>query len=663
VKTSHHPEGLLGSSRLSAPVWFKRDARTWKLVIAGLIGIAIGGISTVPSVAQAANESKRGLVVVGDHFELNGKPIQILSGEMHYERIPHEYWKARMEMAKAMGLNTIATYVFWNVHEPRPGVYDFSGDHDLAAFLRLAQQEHLNVLLRAGPYSCAEWEFGGFPSWLLADPKMSTALRTNDDAFMRPVERWIDRLGKEVASFQVERGGPVIAVQVENEYGNFSDDHKYMEHMKSIFVGAGFTSAMLYTVDPSKSLASGELDGVYSGVNFGTGGAVQGLTALEKERPGQPLFATEYWPGWFDHWGHPHETRPIDKQVEDLKYILGHKASLNIYMFHGGTSFGFMSGASWTGGNYLPDVTSYDYDAPLDEAGHPTTKFYAYREVLAKYAAEPLPPVPEPPPVVTVSPFAVEHATSLWEHLPKAQESVNPMTMEAMGQAYGYVLYRKVLASDADGPLVLNQVHDYAQVYVDGKLVGTVDRRLKQDRIALKANKGQRLDILVENSGRINSTRMMRGETKGITQDVSLAGMPLTGWNNYSLPMDDPAGMWRQVGNSYEDKAMSSGPHFASATFRLSKVGDVFLDVSALGKGVLWINGHAIGRYWNEGPQKTLFVPGPWLHEGSNELVLFDMFAASGQKPMLQGLAQPILNATIPVAALAQSAPAVLAIK
>jgi beta-galactosidase len=617
-------------------------------VLAGLLCFVFGESSNALAQVQKSAESGSGFAVVGDHFELDGKPVQLLSGEMHYERIPHQYWQARMEMAKAMGLNTIATYVFWNVHEPTPGVYDFSGDLDLAAFVRLAQKEHLNVLLRAGPYSCAEWEYGGFPAWLLADPKMSKALRSNDDAFMIPVERWIKRLAQEVAPLQVGLGGPIVAVQVENEYGNFSNDHSYMEHMKEIFVRAGFTRSMLYTVDPSKSLASGELDGVYSGVNFGTGGSVQGLTALAKERPGQPLFATEYWPGWFDHWGHPHETRPIDKQVEDLNYILSHKASLNIYMFHGGTSFGFMSGASWTGGNYLPDVTSYDYDAPLDEAGHPTPKFYAYREVLAKYSSSPLPPVPASPPVVTLDPFPVNHASSLWGHLPKSVKSENPETMEALGQSYGYILYRKRLDAAADGPLVLDEVHDYALVYVDGQLIGTVDRRLKQDRVELKASKGARLDILVENSGRINSTKMMRGEVKGITRSVHLAGAPLMGWENYSLPMEDAGKMRPVKSGGAEEKIATAGPHFFFASFKTSKPGDVFLDVSALGKGALWINGHAMGRYWNEGPQKTLYVPAPWLHSGSNEVVIFDLFRATNGKPMLAGLAQPILNAKTP---------------
>jgi beta-galactosidase len=346
--------------------------------------------------------------VEGDHFLLDGKPFQVISGELHYARIPREYWRARMQMAKAMGLNTIATYVFWNVHEPQPGVFDFSGNNDLAAFLRIAQEEGLYVLLRAGPYSCAEWEFGGFPAWLLKDPANGATLRANEPGFMIPVQRWIARLAQETAPLLLAHGGPILAVQVENEYGNFASDKPYMQHMLQIFQSTGYKDALLYTVDPSKALANGSLDGILSGVNFGTGNAQRGLDALAKLRPGQPLFATEYWPGWFDLWGYPHQTRPLAPQLEDLNYVFSHHGSINIYMFHGGSSFGMMPGASASTGNYRGNVTSYDYDAPLDEAGHPTPKFFAYRDVILKYTggspsrpsppSSPSPSSPSPPP-------------------------------------------------------------------------------------------------------------------------------------------------------------------------------------------------------------------------------------------------------------------------
>jgi beta-galactosidase len=580
--------------------------------------------------------------VDGDHFVLDGKPFQVIAGEMHYERIPREYWRARMEMAKAMGVNTIATYVFWNMHEPRPGVYDFSGNNDLVAFLKLAQAEHLYVLLRAGPYSCAEWEFGGFPAWLLKDPTMSTALRSNDPAFIVPAKRWIKRLGQEVGSLQIGNGGPIIATQIENEYGNFSNDHAYMAHMRDIFVEAGFTKSLLYTVDPSKALANGEIPGIYSGVNFGTGNAEQGLRALEASRPGQPLFATEYWPGWFDLWGHPHQTRPIAPQLEDLNYILGHGASINIYMIHGGTSFGMMAGASQSTGAYRGNVTSYDYDAPIDEAGHPTPKFYAYRDVILKYTHEKPLPVPAVPPVIAVPQFTLTQSASLWDHLPKPIQSEQPLTMEQVDQAYGYILYRKQMpAALHNAQLHLDTMQDFALVYLDGRLVGTLDRHYHQETIALSTDGPARLDILVENTGRLNSTKWMRNERKGI-RGAELDGAPLTGWQIYSLPMGEAPRVSGQM-----PATSTPVPHFAGGSFKLTRIGDKFLDVRGLGKGLIWINGHALGRFWDIGPQGTLYVPGPWLKKGRNDVVIFELLK-DDPTPKLTGLTTPILDAPTP---------------
>lgn len=579
--------------------------------------------------------------VVADHFELDGKPFQVLSGEIHYTRVPRAYWRDRIRMARAMGLNTIATYVFWNVHEPKPGAYDFSGQNDLAAFIKTVQEEHMYVLLRAGPYSCAEWEFGGFPAWLLADPRMKTALRSNDPAYMVPVERWMKRLAQEVAPLQIGLGGPILAVQIENEFGNFGSDQAYLDHLHEIFVADGFTHSLLYTVDPSKALERGQIDGVYSGVNFGTGRAAAALDALEHDRPGQPLFATEYWPGWFDLWGHPHQTRPIGPQLEDLNTILGRGASLNLYMVHGGTNFGFMAGASQSTGAYRGNVTSYDYDAPIDEAGHPTPKFFAYRDVILKYTHETPLPVPPVPPVVAVPSFTLDRTESLWDALPAPVASDAPKTMEQIGQAYGLILYRTRLKQAAqDAMLKLEHMEDFAVVYVDGKQVGTLDRHYHQDQLTITAPAGAQLDILVENMGRLNSTKQMRDETKGI-HDALLDAQPLRGWEIYSLPMDPGPRV------SAHAKAFVQGPHFAEGTFTLQKVGDTFLDTRALGMGAVWINGHALGRFWNIGPQATLYVPGVWLKKGKNEVVIFELLK-NDPHPKLAGLTQPILDAPTP---------------
>ncbi len=610
------------------------------------------GFGLAASVQGAAAQGPgHTFAVEKDQYVLDGKPYQVVSGELHYARIPREYWRARLKMARAMGLNTVATYVFWNVHEPRPGVYDFSGQKDLGAFVKMAQEEGLHVLLRAGPYSCAEWEFGGFPAWLLKDPRMATALRTNDDAFMVPAERWMKRLAQEMEPYLLKNGGPILAVQVENEYGNFGGDPKYMQHMLAIFKATPFRDALLYTVDPSKALARGSLEGVPAGVNFGTGHAKDGLTALANLRPGQPLFATEYWPGWFDLWGHPHETRPLAPQLVDLEYILSHGASLNIYMFHGGTNYGQMAGASQSTGNYRGNVTSYDYDAPLDEAGHPTAKFYAYRDVILKYTHEAVLPVPEVAPVVMIPEVTLSADTSLWQHLGVAREVAQPLTMEQVDQSYGYVDYRKQLAAPVhDAELKLAGMQDFAVVYLDGKQVGTLDRHYKQDSLRLNSDKAARLDVLVENTGRLNSTKWMRLERKGMT-GASLAGQALTGWQEYSLPMeaaltrfDSLHSVSGQRGLAAED---ASSPKFEFGSFMLGQTGDAFLDVSSLGKGLIWINGHALGRFWNVGPQVTMYVPAPWLKQGKNEVTVFELLP-TGKPETLVGRMTPILDGPTP---------------
>jgi beta-galactosidase len=594
-----------------------------------------------PNCLRGQNADEHTFKVVGNQFELDGKPFQILSGEIHYARVPRAYWRERIRMARAMGLNTIATYVFWNVHEPKPGVYDFADQNDLAAFIRIVQQEHMYVLLRAGPYSCAEWEFGGFPAWLLADPKMQTALRSNDPAFMEPVEQWMKRLAQEVAPLQIGLGGPILAVQIENEYGNFGSDQDYLNHLHQIFVEDGFTHSLLYTVDPSKALAHGQIDGVYSGVNFGTGRADSALDVLERDRPGQPLFATEYWPGWFDLWGHPHEKRPIAPQIADLNTILKRDASLNLYMAHGGTSLGFMAGASESTGAYRGNVTSYDYDAPIDEAGHPTPKFFAYRDAILKYTHQKPLPLPAVPRVIAVSPFTLTRTESLWDKLPVPIWAEVPKTMEQIGQAYGLILYRTRLKQSAENATItLEHLEDFAVVYLNGRQVGTIDRHYHQDQLVINAPEGAQLDILVENMGRLNSTKRMRDETKGV-HDVLLDGEPLRGWEIYSLPMD-PA---PRVGPTA--KPFVAGPHFAEGTFTLTQIGDTFLDTRALGMGAVWINGHALGRFWDIGPQATLYVPGVWLKKGANDVVVFELLKGNPH-PKLAGLTQPILDAPTP---------------
>jgi len=569
------------------------------------------------------------------HFALDGKPFQIISGEMHYPRIPRAYWHDRMKMAKAMGLNTITTYVFWNIHEPESGVYDFSDEKDIAEFIREAQQEGLYVILRPGPYVCAEWEWGGYPAWLLKDRDI--VVRSSDPKFMAPAVRWLARLGQELASLQIGKGGPIIAVQVENEYGSFGNDHAYMEQIHQAIVKGGFTDAVLYTADGPEHLASGTLADLPAVVNFGPGEAQKAFATLKHFRSQGPFMNGEYWAGWFDNWGGRHASTDASKQAAELEWMLRQGYSVSIYMFHGGTNFGWMNGANSNGTNYQPDVTSYDYDSALDESGRPTPKYFALRDAIARATGIAPPSLPSTPPTIAVPEFTFSEAISLWKALPEPRHSTALLSMEDLDQSYGYILYRTELQGPISGDLELDELHDYAQIYLDGKQVGTLDRRLAQNHLSIGSNNDKaRLDILVENTGRVNYSKALRGERKGITNKVTLAGRLLTDWNTYSLPMTNPETL------AYT-KADCEGPCFYRAVFSVGEKRDTFLDTSAFSKGQVWVNGHPLGRVWSVGPQKTLYMPGPWLKKGKNDVVVFDLNGEA--RPTLRGRETPILNA------------------
>jgi beta-galactosidase len=588
-----------------------------------------------------AREGEHTFTVVGDHFALDGTPFRVISGEMHYPRIPRAYWRARLRMAKAMGLNTITTYVFWNEHETRPGVYDFSGNNDVAEFVREAQEEGLYVVLRPGTYVCAEWEWGGYPSWLLKDHNV--VVRSSDPKFIGPATRWLARLGQELAPLQIGNGGPIILTQVENEYGSYGKDHAYMEQIHKALVDAGFTKSLLYTADGPEEVPDGSLPELPVGINFGGGdaGAAQAAFAtLKKIRPDGPFFNSEYWAGWFDHWGGKHAHTSVMEEAANLDWMLRQGYSVSLYMFHGGTSFGWMNGANIDGGRYEPDVTSYDYDSALDESGRPTEKYFAVRDVIAKATGVTPPPVPEVAAPISVPAVPMVEAASLWKSLPKPIHSEQVLSMEDVDQAYGYILYRTKLKGAAAGELVLDELHSYAQVYLDGELVGTLDRRLKQDRLALPGGRREaRLDILVENTGRVNFGKLIGRERAGITKQVTLDGAPLLGWEIFSLPMT-------AVDKLHYSTKPCEGACFYRGNFDLAMVGDTFFNTSEFAKGQLWLNGRALGRIWNIGPQRTLYAPGPWLMKGRNEIVVFDLQGKPGAA--VRGLEKPVLGGTSP---------------
>jgi beta-galactosidase len=595
-----------------------------------------------PPVLSSAGSQDSSFVAKNGKFLLDGQPYQVLSGEIHYARIPRAYWRDRLKMAKAMGLNTISTYIFWNLHEPRPGVYDFSGNLDVAEFIRIAQQEGLNVILRPGPFVCAEWELGGYPAWLLSEPKM--ALRANNPQFMAPAERWMMRLGQELAPLQIGRGGPIIAVQLENEYGSFGSDKAYLAHMRKILLRAGFTNALMYTADGPDQLPDGTLPELPAAATFGTGDAKDAFRALRKFEPGMPLMSGEYWAGWYDKWGRKHAVRDQKKIAKEYAWMLKQGYSVNIYMFHGGTNFSFMNGAKVDQGTYHPVVTSYDYDAPLDESGRPTRLYYVLRDIIARHTGKPSPPVPVSPPTISIPQFSLTESASLWKSLPTPIFVAQPVSMEMLGQSYGYILYRTKIAQPIHGELAFEHLADYAQIYLNGSLVGTLDRRLHQDRLPLNIqSRNTRLDILVENSGRVNYGHEIDTEWKGIRGSVTLDGNALTGWQIYNLPMKKVDAL--SFSNTSTDAA--AGPTFYRGHFSLTRTGDTFLDMRSMKKGSVWINGHNLGRFWNIGPQQTLYVPGTWLKSGENTVVVFDL--ASQPDSKLSGLSSPLLDGPIRV--------------
>jgi beta-galactosidase len=536
-----------------------------------------------------------------------------------------------------MGLNTISTYVFWNLHEPKPGVYDFEGSLDVAAFVRIAQEEGLYVILRPGPYACAEWDLGGLPAWLLADPNI--VLRSGDEKFLAPAERWLQRLGRELAPLQITHGGPIIAVQVENEYGSFGNDHEYMKRILAGLRNAGLGEVLLYTADGGDELPAGTLADIHAVVNFAPGEAESEFAKLQRFRPGRPMMSGEYWDGWFDHWGETHQTTDATQQAQELDWILSQGYSINLYMFHGGTSFGFMNGANWDRKNYEPDVTSYDYDSPVSESGALTKKYFAFRDVIAKH--RPGVAIPDPTaalPVIEVPEFELTQSAAVWSNLPAPISVERPRSMETFGQSYGYILYRTKIKEALTAELVIHELRSYARIFLNGRPVGTLDRRKKQDRLQIEAGLDSTLDILVEGTGRINFTTELRNERQGINGPVTLGGKELSGWQVFPLAMDDLSKL--QFHESL--KRFAPGPAFYRGHFDLRDTGDTFLDTRGWGKGSVWINGHGLGRFWNLGPQQTLYVPAPWLRKGTNEIVVFTQ--GEPKDARLRGLRQPVLD-------------------
>jgi len=588
--------------------------------------------------AGTSYAQKHSFTVNDTAFLLDGKPFQIISGEMHYPRIPREAWRQRMKMAKAMGINTIGTYVFWNVHEPEKGKFDFSGNNDIAAFVRIAKEEGLWVVLRPSPYVCAEWEFGGYPYWL--QNIKGLVVRSKEPQYLKEYETYIDRVGKELSPLLVTNGGNILLIQVENEYGGYSNDKEYLEINRKMFVKAGF-NCLLNTCDPAKDIEKGALPGLLPSIN-GDVSPEKAKSLINKINNNKgPYFVAEWYPAWFDWWGEQHHTVAAEKYAQQLDAILSAGMSINMYMFHGGTTRGFMNGANcYDTSYYQPQISSYDYDAPLDEAGNATEKFMVFRNVIERHlaAGQHLPEVPASKKTITLPPVIFKEQASMANMLPTPKEALRPLTFEDLHQGYGYVLYRTRIKGGDSGVLSLKDLRDYAIVFINGKRKGVLNRMQKQDSLWVSIPKGEAtLDILVENLGRINYGPNLLKNKKGITQKVSFNQKELTKWKMFSLPFNRIDSI-----KFAKTKTPTEMPVLKRATFQLNTIGDTYLDMSAWGKGCVWVNGHHLGRYWEIGPQQTLYVPAEWLKKGNNVIEVLELLKQDQNE--IRSVEKPILN-------------------
>lgn len=583
------------------------------------------------SLCLVAQKSAHTFELSETEFLLDAKPYQIISGEIHPARVPAEYWQNRIRMAKAMGCNTIGAYIFWNYHEPAEGVYDFStGNHNLREFFQTVKNEGMWLILRPGPYVCAEWELGGIPPYLLRIPDIK--FRCMDPRYMAAAERYLSKLADEVRPYLITNGGPILMVQIENEYGSYGNDRNYMARLKEVWIKNGITVPFFTGDGPTAyMLEAGSLPGCAVGLDSGS--SQEDFDLAYKMNPGVPVFSSETYPGWLTHWGEKWQRPDTAGLLEEVKFLMDNKKSFNFYVIHGGTNFGFSAGANSGGRGYEPDVTSYDYDAPINEQGAATPKYYALRKLIGSYLpkGKKLPPLPEPLPVIEIPAISMEAYTSVWQNLPEPVKSVQPKPFEGYGQDYGFILYKTTLIGHKKGKLTVTDIHDYATVFLNGEYIGRLDRREAVNTITIPESKVANpvLEIFVEGMGRINFAQYII-DRKGITDRVTLNGMTLMNWEVYQFPMDE----------SYIKALKPSGKNetksglFFKGRFVLEKTGDTFIDMTGYKKGIVWVNGHNLGRYWEIGPQKRLFCPAPWLKQGENEILVFDLHQTEA-KPII----------------------------
>ncbi len=611
----------------------------------GVAMMAAGMMSaTTPALAQGSFE------IGNKTFLLNGKPFVVKAAEVHYPRIPRPYWEQRIKMCKALGMNTLCIYIFWNIHEQKMDEFDFTGNNDIRAFVKLAQQNGMYVIVRPGPYVCAEWEMGGLPWWLLK--KKDIKLREKDEFFMERLEKFEAQVGKQLGDLTIEKGGPIIMVQVENEYGSYGEDKPYISAVRDVVRKSGFDKVQLFQCDWSSNFTKNGLDDLTWTMNFGTGANIDNeFRKLKQLRPESPLMCSEFWSGWFDKWGGRHETRGAKDMVDGMRDMLDRGISFSLYMTHGGTNWGHWAGANSPG--FAPDVTSYDYDAPINEAGQTTPKYFELREMMAKYNdGKKLPAIPKEYPVISIPKVEFTEVAPLYDNLPTPVQVNGPLkTFEELDMGWGCLLYRTKIAQNvtSESVLKITEAHDYAQVFINKKYIGKIDRINRESTVTLPPVKeGDILDIYVEALGRINFGRAIK-DFKGITEKVELTynlannsqvNINLKGWDIYCLPDDyKTQTQLKYVPVTAQNKNVRGNYR---ATFKLNKVGDTFINLEHFGKGQVYVNGYAIGRFWQIGPQQTLYMPGCWLKKGVNEIIVTDVLGP--KEAWVEGLMKPIID-------------------
>ncbi|CAN7419763.1 beta-galactosidase [Microbacterium sp. LjRoot45] len=554
-------------------------------------------------------------------FLLDGAPHRVLSGALHYFRVHPDQWRDRIRLGRMMGLNTIETYVAWNEHSPEPGVFDTDGRLDLARFLREVHEEGMHAIVRPGPYICAEFDGGGLPAWLFAGE--GVGIRSLEPQYLAAVSEYLRRVMEIVAPLQIDRGGPVVMLQVENEYGAYGSDHAYLQALTDLFRACGAT-VPLTTVDQpvAEMLAAGTLPELHATGSFGSR-VPERLAALRAQQPTGPLMCSEFWCGWFDHWGSHHHVTDPSASAGALDELLSAGASVNIYMLHGGTNAGLTNGAN-DKGVYQPTVTSYDYDAPVDEAGRPTEKFWAFRDVIARHF-----PVPEFPrtdrrPLHVPAPAPLRRVGTLAEVAPATWSSHDDVpTMDAVGIWRGFARYRIELdGTDAPAVLSFAEVRDRAWLSLDGEPVGILAREAHERSVTLPSGRGL-LEILVEDEGRVNYGPRI-GEPKGLIGRATLDGAPLHGWEISAVPLDAIPAARGSVGDGTA-VAPSVGATVWQATLSLDAPADLSLSTAGLGKGLVWIGDTCLGRYWRKGPQASLYIPEPLTRAGDNTLTVLEL--------------------------------------